>query len=346
MTETVIKDVAHLEELLSEPTPYVIDTLKRSQGDFIILGVGGKMGPTLAKMLKRGLKAAGNNAKVIGVSRFSGPAGKDLLDNLHAANIETLSADLLNPDQLNQLPDCPNVLFMAGMKFGSTGQEAMTWAMNTYLPGNVAQKFKNAKIVAFSTGNIYGLTPLSYGGSIESDPLNPLGDYAMSCLGRERIFDHFSRTLKIPTAIIRLNYATELRYGVLVDLCRQVWEEKPINLSMGNVNVIWQADANAMTLAAFDHAASPPFLLNVAGPETLSMRRTCEQFADLLGKKVTFTGEEAGNALLNNGQLGHRLFGYPRISVQQLIRWTADWVKTGGASLGKPTHFEARDGKF
>jgi nucleoside-diphosphate-sugar epimerase len=346
MPDTVIKDVAHLEELLSEPTPYVIDTLKRAKGDFIILGVGGKMGPTLAKMIKRGLTTAGSKSKVIGVSRFSGASGKDLLDNLHSAGVETISADLLNNEQLAALPDCPNVVYMAGMKFGSTGQEAMTWAMNTYLPGMVAQKFKNSRIVAFSTGNIYGLTPVSYGGSVESDPLNPLGDYAMSCLGRERMFDHFSRTLKIPTAIIRLNYATELRYGVLVDLCRQVWEEKPINLSMGNVNVIWQADANAMTIGAFDHVNSPPWILNVAGPETLSMRRVCEQFGDILGKKVTFTGEEAGNALLNNGQLGHRLFGYPRISVQQLIRWTAEWVKTGGASLGKPTHFEARDGKF
>jgi nucleoside-diphosphate-sugar epimerase len=349
MPDTVIKDVAHLEDLLSEPTPYVIDTLKRSKGDFIILGVGGKMGPTLAKMIKRGLTAgggAGSKAKVIGVSRFSGDAGKAMVQNLHASGIETIPCDLLNTDDLNKLPDCPNVVYMAAMKFGSTNQEPFTWAMNTFLPGLVAQKYKNSRIVAFSTGNIYGLSPVTHGGSVETDPPNPLGDYAMSCLGRERMFDHFSRVNKTPTALIRLNYATELRYGVLVDLCRQVWEEKPINVSMGNVNVIWQADANAMTIGAFDHASTPPFILNVSGPETLSMRKVCEEFGRLLDKKVSFTGEEAGNALLNNGQLGHRLFGYPRVSVQQLIRWTAEWVKTGGASLGKPTHFEARDGKF
>jgi len=344
-----ITSVQQLEDILSQPTNAAIDTLRRCSGDFLILGVGGKMGPTLARMIKRGLDAAaggGKKTRVIGVSRFSGPTGKTLAADLNANQIETIPCDLLSQPDLDKLPDCPNVVYMAGMKFGSTGQEAMTWAMNTFLPGMVAQKFKNSKIVAFSTGNIYGLAPITHGGSTEADTLSPIGDYAMSCLGRERIFDHFSRTLKIPTAIIRLNYATELRYGVLVDLCRKVFEGKQIDLAMGNVNVIWQADANAMTICSFDHAASPPFLLNVAGPEILSIRRVCEQFGQLLNKEPIFTGTESPNALLNNGQLGHRLFGYPRISVQQLLRWTADWVKSGGASLGKPTHFEARDGKF
>lgn len=346
MPDVTIKDVAHLEDLLSEPNERTIETLRRSSGDFIILGIGGKMGPTLGKMIKRGLTAAGSKAKVIGVSRFSGPAGAEMVKDLNASGIVTIPADLLNRDALAKLPDCPNVLYMAAMKFGSTNQEPFTWAMNTYLPGMVAERYKNSKIVAFSTGNIYGLSPVTHGGSVETDPPNPLGDYAMSCLGRERMFDHFSRVHRTKTAIIRLNYATELRYGVLVDLCRQVWEDKPVNLAMGNVNVIWQADANAMTIGAFDHVSSPPFILNVAGPELLSTRKVCEEFGRLLGKQVNFVGAEAGNALLNNGQLGHRLFGYPRVSVQQLIRWTAQWVQSGGASLGKPTHFEARDGKF
>jgi nucleoside-diphosphate-sugar epimerase len=235
---------------------------------------------------------------------------------------------------------------MAGMKFGSTGQEALTWAMNAYLPGMVCNKYRNSRIVAFSTGNIYGLTEVRRGGSIETDQPNPDGDYAISCLGRERIFEHFSRSLNIPVSIIRLNYAVELRYGVLADLARRVWADEEINVSMGNVNVIWQTDANAMAIQSLAHAATPPFVLNVAGPETLSVRRVCEQFGALMNKTPRLIGIEAPTALLNNGQFGHRLFGYPQVSVEQLIRWIADWVITGGGSLGKPTHFEARDGKF
>jgi nucleoside-diphosphate-sugar epimerase len=232
------------------------------------------------------------------------------------------------------------------MKFGSTNQEALTWAMNAYLPGMVTQRYRKSRIVAFSTGNIYGLSPVHAGGSVETDPLDPVGDYAMSCLGRERIFEHFARTLATPVSIIRLNYATEMRYGVLHDLASRVWNDQPIDLSMGNANVIWQGDANAMSIAALAHAASPPFVLNVAGPETISVRRTAEAFGRLLGKTPTFTGAETGTALLSNGRLGHRLFGYPRVSVDQILRWTADWIQRGGKTLNKPTHFETRDGKF
>ncbi len=338
-----IETVAQLDDLLSTPTPRVIEILNHLDGDFLILGAGGKMGPTLSRMIRRALDASASRRRVIAVSRFSNPANAAAL---HEWNIETINADLLDPAQLSALPDIANVVYMAGMKFGSTNQEPLTWAMNTFLPGLVCQKFHNSRIVAFSTGNIYGLAPVTSGGSVESDPLNPEGDYAMSCLGRERILDHFSRTLKIPISIIRLNYATELRYGVLVDLAKKIHANEPINLAMGNVNVIWQADANALSLCAFDRAASPPFILNVSGPELLSIRQLCQQLAHLLKKSVTFTGHESPSALLNNGQLAHHLYGYPRIPIQQILEWTANWVTQGGASLSKPTHFEARDGKF
>ena len=218
--------------------------------------------------------------------------------------------------------------------------------MNSYLPGMVCEKFRHSRIVAFGTGNVYPLTPIGYGGAIEFDPPGPVGEYAMSCLGRERIIQHFSRALSVPTAVLRLNYAIALRYGVLVDVARKVWQGEPVSLGMGVVNVIWQGDANAMALQAFDHVASPTFIVNIAGPEQVSIRRTAEQFGTLMGKTPVFEGEESPNALVSNGQAGIRLFGYPRVSVQQMIEWIADWVVRGGEDIGKPTHFEVRDGKF
>lgn len=338
-----IRDVEQLENLLSEPSQGVIETLGRLDGDIIILGVGGKVGPTLAKMAKRASEAAGVKRRVIGVDIF--PSG-DQQQRLEAAGIETIKADLLDRQQMDDLPDAANVIFMVGMKFGSTGNESLTWAMNSFLPGTVAQKFRNSRIIAFSTGNVYGLTPVVLGGSVETDAPNPVGEYAISALGRERIFEHFSRTMKIPTAIIRLNYAVEMRYGVLVDIAQQVWAGQPVDVTMGNANVIWQGDAIAMTLRSFDYVSSPPFVVNVAGPEMLSIRRVAEQFGELMGKKAIITGCESPDALLSNGQIGHRLFGYPQVGVQQMMRWIADWVMRGGESLGKPTHFESRDGRF
>jgi nucleoside-diphosphate-sugar epimerase len=338
-----IESAEVLDDLLAAPTAGVVEAMRRMEGDVVVLGVAGKMGKSLASMVKRASDTAGVKRKVIGVARFSTAGDQHWLN---ANGIATIRADLLDQAALDRLPDAPNVIYMAGMKFGSTGQEALTWAMNAYLPGMVCNKYRNSRIVAFSTGNIYGLTPVARGGPIETDEPNPDGDYAMSCLGRERIFEHFSRALKIPVSIIRLNYAVEMRYGVLADLGRRVWAGEEIDLSMGNVNVIWQTDANAMSIQALEHAATPPFVLNVAGPETLSVRRICEQFGVLMNKPPRFVGVESPTALLNNGQLGHRLFGYPQVGVEQVIQWTADWIARGGGSLGKPTHFEARDGKF
>lgn len=338
-----ISSVEVLDDLLSQPSDAAVGAMSRLTGDILFLGVAGKMGPTLARMAVRASEIAGVRRKVIGAARFSNPDERPKLEKL---GIETIKCDLLDQEQLNKLPDVPNVVYMPAMKFGSTNQEALTWAMNTFLAGDCARKYKNSKIVAFSTGNVYGLTAVSRGGSLETDVPQPLGDYAMSCLGRERMFEHFSRVHKTPTAIIRLNYSTELRYGVLVDLARRVWADDTIDVSMGNFNAIWQADANSMTLAAFDHVSSPPFILNVAGPELLSMRVVCQRFGELMKKPVKLCGGEAGDALLNNGQLGHRLYGYPRVSVDQMMIWISQWVMSGGQDIGKPTHFETRDGKF
>jgi nucleoside-diphosphate-sugar epimerase len=343
MAPATIADTDQLDDLLSEPTPLAIETLARLDGDLLMLGVGGKMGPTLARMARRASDMAGVRRRIIGVARFS---NHDCEPWLHRHGVETVSCDLLQPAQLERLPDAASVILMAGMKFGSTGQEALTWAMNCHLPALVAQRFRRSRIVAFSTGNVYGLTPAARGGSVESDILHPVGEYAMSCVGRERMFEHFSRTLGTPTAILRLNYATELRYGVLVDVARRIWADELVPLAMGYFNALWQGDASAMTLCAFGKVSSPPSIVNLAGPETLSVRQVALEFGRLLGKAVTFAGTEAPDALLSNGTFGHQLFGRPRVSEEQMISWIAEWVHRGGPTLERPTHFESRDGRF
>lgn len=338
-----IESVDELEELLSRPSEAAVAALGRLSGDVLVLGVAGKMGPTLARMAVRASEAAGVRRRVIGVARFSDPAVRNRLE---AVGVETVACDLLDPAQLAALPDVPNVVYMPAMKFGSTGQEARTWAVNALLAADCARRFRTSTIVAFSTGNVYGLVPVAGGGSRETDAPNPAGEYAMSCLARERLIEHVSRTHGTRCALIRLNYASELRYGVLVDLARKVWAGEPIDLAMGHFNAVWQGYANAAALAAFDHAASPPFVVNVAGPETLSVRAVCERFGELMGRPVAFTGREAGDALLSDARLARRLFGDPRVTADRMTEWVARWVAAGGADLGKPTHFEARDGRF
>ena len=328
---------------MSEPTPGVIETLGRIEGDIILLGVAGKMGPTLARMAKRASDTAGIRRRIIGVSRFT---ARDQEAQLQSHSIETIRCDLLDEEAINHLPDAPNVIYMVGFKFGTSGQEATTWAMNSYLPGVVCRKFHRSKIVTFSTGNVYGLAPVAEGGSRETDVPVPVGEYAMSALGRERVFEYFSRSLKIPVAVIRLNYAAESRYGVLVDLAQRVWAGQPVDLAMGYFNTIWQGDANAMTLQAFGHVASPPFVVNVTGPELLSVREVSERFGRLMNKTVNFVGTEGTTALLSNARKAFQMFGDPRVSAEELIRWIVEWVMRGGPTLGKPTHFESRDGKF
>jgi nucleoside-diphosphate-sugar epimerase len=338
-----IRDVMDLENRLSGPAPALIDSLRRIEGDILILGVGGKMGPTLARMAVRACEAGGSPRRVIGVARFSSPG---LQARLQSWNIETVACDLLDRQALRRLPDAPNVIYMAGMKFGATGQESLTWAMNTYLPGMVAERYRDSRIVVFSTGNVYPLTPASRGGCIETDPVGPVGEYAMSCLGRERMFEHFSRFYGTRAVTLRLTYANEMRYGVLVDLARRVFVGAPVDLAMGHVNVIWQGDANAETLQSLEHAASPPLVLNITGPEQLSVRQICEQYGQWMGRPVSFIGREAPDALLIEARRSHQLFGCPHVTARRMMEWAADWVMQGGESLGKPTHFEVRDGKF
>jgi nucleoside-diphosphate-sugar epimerase len=340
---TVIENVEQLEDLLSEPSAGAVEALRRLEGDLLLLGAGGKMGPSLARMARRASDLAGVRRRVVAASRYSQPG---LEDWLRGHGVEAVRCDLLDRRQLAALPEAPNVIFMTGTKFGTTGREALTWAMNAYLPGLVCERFRASRVVAFSTGNVYGLTPLSRGGSVESDPLRPVGEYAQSCVGRERVFEHFSRTLGVPVVLLRLNYAAELRYGVLADLARRVASGKPFYLGMGQFNTIWQGDANAVALQAFALAESPPRVLNVTGPEVLSVRALAEEFGRLLGKSVTFYGDESDEALLSNAGPALRLFGPPRVGVPQLIAWVAEWVRRGGADLGKPTHFESRDGNF
>jgi nucleoside-diphosphate-sugar epimerase len=338
-----IESITHLDELLSEPTPHAVETLGRLDGDMMLLGVAGKMGPTLARMARIASERVGVRRRIIGVARFSEPGVEGCFQS---QGIETIRCDLLDAAQLARLPDVPNVIAMFGMKFGASGQEARTWAMNCLLPALVCQKFRRSRIVAFSTGNVYGLTPVARGGSRETDPLNATGDYAMSCVGRERIYEYCSRAYEMPMALVRLNYATEMRYGVLVDIAQRVWAGLPVDLSMAYVNVIWQADANAAALSAFGHVAIPPLVLNVAGPELLSVRQVAEKFGQHFGKPAFFQGTENADALLSNAERSHRLFGPVRVGAEQLIVWVADWTARGGVTVGKPTHFEVRDGKF
>jgi len=340
---TTPQNTAELADILSTPTPIVVDVLRQLDGDIIVLGVGGKMGPTLARMARRASDAVGPQRRVIGVSRFSSSGVRQELED---SGVETIACDLLDQEAVQGLPDAPNVICMTGLKFGSAANPALTWAMNCYLPALISQRYRTSRIAVFSSGNVYGLVANDCDGSVESDPTNPIGEYAITVLGRERMFEYFSQELEIPVVLLRLNYATELRYGVLVDLATHVWNEQPVDVSMGYVNVIWQTDANAAAIAALAHTASPGNVLNIAGSEILDIRKVCEQFARLMNKPLRLTGETSSDAFLSNATKSYELVGRPDVSAEKMIRWTADWVARGGESLGKPTHFETRDGKY
>jgi len=338
-----IENEDQLEEALSRPTPADVAALRALDGDIMLLGVGGKMGPSLARLARRASEEAGVSRRILGVSRFSEPG---LRESLQSSGIETIPCDLLDRAGLAALPIVPNVLFMTGRKFGSTGQAWLTWAMNVLVPALVAERFRESRIVAFSSGNVYPLTLVQHGGPTEDHPPDPVGEYAISALGRERMFEHFSHQYGTAAVILRLNYAIDLRYGVLRDVADKVYHSAPVDLAMGAANVIWQRDANSVALRAFAHAQSPPLILNLTGPETVSIRAVAQRFGQLFGLEPILTGAEAATALLNNASRCHALFGYPSVSLDQMIQWIAHWVGLGGRSLGKPTHFEQRDGKF
>ncbi|MBI3210053.1 MAG: NAD-dependent epimerase/dehydratase family protein [Candidatus Solibacter usitatus] len=332
-----------LEELLSRPSAADAGLMGRLDGPLLLLGAGGKMGPTLAMRAKRAAEQAGVERRVIAVSRYSDAAAREKLEQ---CGVETISADLLNRDELAALPDSANVLYLAARKFGSSDSAYLTWGMNAWLPGIVAERYRHARIVAMSSGNIYPLVPVAGGGATEETPLAPVGEYGQSVLARERIFEYFSHLYGTRVVSVRLNYAVELRYGVLVDIGTAVFERKPIDLTMGNVNVIWQGDANSVILRSLELAATPPAVLNLTGPETISVRGIARQFARHFGVEPEFTGQPADTALLNNASRCHALFGNPTVTPGELIEWTAQWIGMGGASLGKATKFSVRDGKF
>ncbi|MDG0812456.1 NAD-dependent epimerase/dehydratase family protein [Cohnella rhizosphaerae] len=335
--------IEQLEAKLAEPSEALIKELSAIDGDIVVLGVGGKMGPSLARLAANAVRAGGLRKRVIGVSRFS---SSETRQELESAGVETISCELLDDEALKALPNTANVIYMAGNKFGTTGREHFTWAMNTYLPGRVAEKYKDSRIVVFSSGNIYPFVPVGGGGADESVAPEPLGEYAQSTLGRERIFEYHSHKYGTPMTMFRLNYAIDMRYGVLLELARAINEERPIDLTTGYANVIWQGDANAMALRGLSIASSPPAILNVTGPETMSIRWAAGQLSKRIGKEATFEGKESETALLNNASKSHQLFGYPGVSLLQMIDWTAEWVLQGGATWNKPTHFQERKGKF
>lgn len=332
-----------LDKLLSEPSDALIEDIKKIKGDIMVLGAGGKMGPTLCVLCKNAIKKAGIDKRVIAVSRFSDPIATELLKS---QGVEIIPCDLLDKEKLYALPEVENIIYMAGRKFGTDGEEWKTWAMNATLPAFVADKFKKSNIVVFSSGNIYPIVPLSSGGCVETDRPGPVGEYTMSCLARERAFEYAANTYGTKIFIYRLNFAVDLRYGVLYDMANNIINGKPISLTTPCLNAIWQGSANEIAIRGLLHAASPVCKMNVTGPETVSIRKAALELGQYLGKEPVFEGEEGNDAYLNDASAAMEIFGYPQVSIKTLIRWQAEWLLDGGRGLGKPTHFEERKGSY
>jgi nucleoside-diphosphate-sugar epimerase len=334
-----ISDIAALDELLCRPSQALIDDIRTVDGDIMILGVAGKMGPTLAGLAKAALP----DRSIIGVARFSEPGVKDWLT---ARGVETINCDLLDEAAIKALPKVKNVVFLAGRKFGAEGDLSLTWAMNAHVPALVAQAFAGSRIVAFSTGCVYPFVPVNDNGSSEDMPPDPPGEYAQSCVGRERMFEYFSRKYSTPGRLFRLNYAIDMRYGVLHDIASKVLAGKPIDVSLGHVNFIWQGDASAQALRCLAHCDTPTSPINVSGHEILAVRDLAAKFGQRFGRAPVIVGKEEPTAWLTNTSQAVKLFGLPIVDTDQLISWTADWVSRSMPSLGKPTKYEVRDGRY
>ena len=338
-----IGTLEQLEELLSRPTEEVVELFGRLEGDLAIVGGAGKIGPSLTQMACRARRQAGADRRVIVIDRFPDPAVREALQH---AGAETVACDLLNPDAVASLPPVENVIYMVGMKFGTTDRPELTWAVNALAPDYVARRYRDARIVAFSTGCVYDFVPADSAGSVESDALTPPGEYANSCVARERVLEFCSSQFGTKMVLLRLNYSVEMRYGVLMDLAQDVSAGRAVDLTMGYFNVIWQGDVNAAALRLLEHAACPPLALNLTGREKLSVREVAGRLGELMGKKVEFTGTEAETALLSDALAAHKLLGGSAVPVGRVLEWTARWTAAGGATLGKPTHFQQRDGNY
>jgi len=339
----LMDSVEELEDRLASPSLQDREVMRRLAGDVIILGAGGKMGPSLAKRVRRASQAVGVARRVIAASRFS---DSEIIKDLERTGIETVRCDFQNREEVARLPACENVLFLSGRKFGSSDRPDLTWAMNTIVPANVALRYQESRLVAFSTGNVYPFVEAGANGSVEIDEPAPVGEYAQSCLGRERVFEYYSHECGTRCLIFRLNYAVDLRYGVPVDIAHKVHEGQPVDLTVGWFNAIWQGDANSYAMRSLELAASPPKLLNVTGPGKISVREVTEYYGRVFRRKPFFRGEESGRALLSDASLCHRLLGPPEVSFETMLEWVAHWTEIGGVTLNKPTKFEVADGRF
>ena len=338
-----MKSIKELDEYMCRPSSALVDDIKKIDGDIMVLGAGGKMGPTLCKLAANAIKEAGINKRIYAVSRFSNAAhAHDLTNN----GIEVIRADLLDEDKMGRLPHIQNIIYMAGRKFGTAEDQSLTWVMNSYLPGRIADKFRHSKIVVFSTGNVYPFVSKDSGGCREDSKTGPVGTYANTCLGRENVFRYFSKRHGTPILMFRLNYAIDLRYGVLLEIAKTVYAGKPLDITTGYFNIIWQGYANEVAIRSLLYCDSPPKILNVTGVETVSARETALKFGKIFGKNVKFSGVEQETALLSNASHCEHLFGKPSVGLDEMIEMTAKWVMNSGETLDKPTHFQEREGKF
>ncbi len=332
-----------LEDILSIPTDEVIEMFGRLDGPLVMLGVGGKMGPTMARMAHRAIIESGSSVTLTAVSRFSNP---DVRQRLESIGIATHACDLLDPASVSRLPEAAYVLNLSGFKFGAADNLGLTWATNCEIPAAICRRYPTSQIAVFSTGNVYGMVDVQSGGSMESGELNPDGEYAMAALGRERMYEYYSQSLQVPVCILRLNYATELRYGVLIDIVSKVLAEQTIPLAMGYFNAVWLGDANAMALRSLELAQVPARAINMTGPDVISVREVAEQVGRMVGNEVRFKETELPTALLSQAAHNYSLIGEPLISLETMLRWSIQWLQLGGESLGKPTKFQVTDGRF